>query len=318
MCLPYSSTIRARAYACTIDRPCNARKNTAGRAPCSATALLEQMDDDRLVVSSHHSRVCLVELNRPTALNAWVDDSFHHMRECLEAAAADASIAVVVITGRGRAFSAGADMKEMGTNVESGGGEGDEIRASSEPIPADPADSAFGRCLRAVTDFPKPLVAAVNGVGVGWGMTILGHCDFVFMSNSARLRTPFTQLGLTAEAASSITFAMKMGWQNAAHVLMSSEWFSAEEAKELGLVFKVTEPEALLEETMAYAERLAAQPIDSLVATKRLMLGGGRTEAVMSAHHREMAAFSRLMGSPANREAVRAFAEKRAPDFSKL
>ena len=224
--------------------------------------------EERLVVSSKLGRVCLVEFNRPDALNAWVDDSFHHMRECLEEAAEDPTVAVVVVTGRGRAFSAGADMKQMGSSVE-GAAEGDSnIPASDEPIPADPADSAFGRCLQQVTSFPKPLIAAVNGVGVGWGMTILGHCDFVFMSSAARLRTPFVQLGLTAEAGSSITFAMKMGWQNAAHVLMSAEWFSADEARELGLVFKVTEPDTLIEETMAYAESLAAQPIDSLVATK--------------------------------------------------
>ena len=152
------------------------------------------------------------------------------MRECLEAAAADPDTAVVVVTGRGRAFSAGADMKAMGSNVQSSDG-GGEIRSGDAPIPADPADSAFGRCLRIVTDFPKPIIAAVNGVGVGWGMTILGHCDFVYMSSSARLRTPFTQLGLTAEAGSSVTFAMKMGWQNAAHVLMSSDWFSADEVR---------------------------------------------------------------------------------------
>ena len=104
------------------------------------------------------------------------------------------------------------------------------------PVYEDPTwDAPFGRCLKAVTTFTKPLLAAVNGVGVGWGMTIIGHCDFTFMSNTARLRTPFAELGLTAEAGSSVTFQRKMGWHNAAHVLMSSKWFGAQECKDMNL-----------------------------------------------------------------------------------
>ena len=174
-----------------------------------------------------------------------------------------------------------------------------------------------------MASFPKPLIAAVNGLGVGWGMTILAHCDFVLMSTTAKLKTPFVQLGLTAEAGSSVTFAERFGWQKAAYILMSSDWIDAEESLRIGLALRVVAPDRLLPETLDFARKLAAGPIESLVATKRLMLAGGRAEQVMAAHQREMAAYSRgaapLMGGPANREAVRAaFAEKRPPDFSRL
>merc|ERR1711879_246617 len=109
-----------------------------------------------------------------------------------------------------------------------------------------------------------------------------------------------------------------MGWQNAAHVLMTSDWFGAEELKEMGYVFLMTAPGACLSDALDYASKLSAQPLASLVATKRLMVEG-RLEERMAAHRREGKAFtSGLLGGPANREALKAFAEKRAPDFSKL
>merc|ERR550514_354986 len=110
-------------------------------------------------------------------------------------------------------------------------------------FPGTPGEKPFGKCVRAISSFPKPVIAAVNGVGIGWGITILGHCDFLFMAKDARLRAPFTQLGLVGEGASTVTFAMKMGWQNAAHVLMSSRFISADDAKSLGLAFQVCEKE---------------------------------------------------------------------------
>lgn len=262
----------------------------------------------RAALTSRRGRTLLLEFNRPEVLNAWNDRLFHETREALEEAAANDGVSTVVLTGRGRAFSVGADMAKLETWHEG---------------PAeDPEDSAFGRCLRVITSFPKPLIAAVNGEGVGWGMTMLPHCDVVFMSSAARVRTPFTRLGLTAEAGSSITFPARLGWQNAAHVLLSSRWVSAAECKEMGLAFKVTEPEALLPHALDYAAELNSQPLVSLLATKRLLLAGGRAEAVMAAHRREMAAFhdgdERLLGGPANIEALRAFRERREPHFSKL
>ena len=177
----------------------------------------------KTVITSREGRVMVCAFNRPKQLNAWNDDLFNHVREAFEEAENDDSVSVLIITGNGRAFSAGADMVET-------------LDRKDGPVYEDPTwDAPFGRCLKAVTTFTKPLLAAVNGVGVGWGMTIIGHCDFTFMSNTARLRTPFAELGLTAEAGSSVTFQRKMGWHNAAHVLMSSKWFGAQECKDMNL-----------------------------------------------------------------------------------
>ena len=107
-------------------------------------------------------------------------------------------------------------------------------------------------------------------------MTMLSHCDLVLMSSTAKLRTPFPQLGLAPEAGSSGLFPMRMGWQNSAYTLLSGNWISAEDALQAGYVWKVCPPEELIDQAMAVATEIAANPIPSLIATKELMLGGGR------------------------------------------
>ncbi len=117
--------------------------------------------------------------------------------------------------------------------------------------------------IDALVDFPKPLVCAVNGVGLGIGTTILGFADLAFMSTTARLKCPFTSLGVAPEAASSYLLPQLLGRQNATWVLLSAEWIGAEEAKEMGLVWRVCEPDDLLPEARRHAELLAARPISS-------------------------------------------------------
>lgn len=229
------------------------------------------------------------------------NDVFVAIRDGLQAAADDDGVAVVVITGSGRAFCAGQDLTEMLATKEDR-----------------PVEHQFPSMLERLTTFPKPLIAAVNGLGVGIGMTFLAHCDLVLMARDAKLRTPFPQLGLAPEAGSSWTFASVMGWQNAAHVLLTGRWFDAEECREKGLVWQVCEPAELIPETMAVANEIAANPIPSLIATKQLMLDAGRAEQALAAHRRELGAYATLMGGPANREAVAAFAEKRDPDFTPI
>ena len=158
----------------------------------------------------------------------------------------------------------------------------------------------------------------MNGVGVGIGMTMLGHCDLVLMSSTARLRTPFPQLGLAPEAGSSGLFPMRMGWQNAAYALLSGKWLSAQEAHDAGYAWKICAPDQLLEQAMAVATDIAANPIPSLIATKDLMLASGRLDLAKESHAREVEAYKDLVGAPANREAIAAFFERREPNFSKV
>ena len=265
-----------------------------------------------------HDRVRLLTLDRPEALNAFNAALYDAGRDALLAAAADDDVAVVVITGEGRAFSAGQDLLEMAelASKHGQGGEG----------PADGADaddeaggdvSGFSGFLDALQSFPKPLVAAVNGLGLGIGFTMLAHCDLVFIAEGARLKTPFTSLGVAPEAASSYLFPMRMGWQRAAKILFTSDWISAEEAVEVGIALQVCAPDALLPEALELAGRIARMPISSLVTTKRVMLDA-QLPHIRDARSREEAAFVTVMGGPANLEALTAFAEKREPDFASV
>jgi enoyl-CoA hydratase/carnithine racemase len=259
-----------------------------------------------------HGRVRLLTFDRPDALNAFNDGLYRAAGDALDAAASDAAVAVVVLTGAGRAFSAGQDLFEMAhlgrSLVDAKAPDGDAAR----DLP--PAFPAF---VDTLSTFPKPLIAAVNGVGVGIGFTMLAHCDLVLIARGARLRTPFTALGVAPEAASSYLFPVRMGWQRAAWVLLSSQWVDAETAVELGIAWRVCDPASLIEETLDAAATLAAMPIVSLVATKRAMLDA-QIPAVQRARALENAAFADLLGGPANREALQAFAERREPDFTGL
>lgn len=259
------------------------------------------MNETKPVYCEQDARVTIITLNRPDALNAMNNAVFAAVADALLAAESAPDTAVAVITGAGRAFCAGQDLTEMQALLD---GQGDVHE--------------FPRMLETLTNFNKPLLAAVNGLGVGIGMTLLAHCDLVFMADDAKLRTPFPQLGLAPEAGSSVTFAERMGWQNAAYTLLSGRWFSAAQCRDMGLVWRLAPAPELMAQTLAVAHELAANPIPSLVATKRLMLDGGRATQALAAHAREMQAYEAMLGAPANAEAVRAFREKRAPDFSGL
>ena len=249
------------------------------------------------------NRVRTITLDRPEALNAFNEALYDATADALLEAAADPGVAVVLLTGNGRGFSAGTDLLEM------------HERATNPDFVA--GKHGFLGLLDALVEFPKPLVCAVNGVGLGIGMTILGYADLAFMSTAAKLKCPFTSLGVAPEAASSYLFPQLLGRQQAAWVLLSAEWVSAQEALDMGLVWRVCEPDDLMPEARRHAELLAARPISSLIAVKRTMTAPLRDE-IRAARDRENAAFAELMGGPANLEALTAFAEGRAPDFTQL
>lgn len=255
-----------------------------------------------LLLSEDRDRVRTLTLNRPDQLNAFSQALYVALAEALREADEDPEVAVVLLTGAGRAFSAGTDLVEM-KKTASGADDG--------------ASHGFIGLVDALAAFSKPLVVAVNGLGLGIGVTLLGFADLVLASTEARFKTPFTTLGVAPEAASSFLFPRLIGRQNAAWMLMSGEWFSAEEARETGLVWRVTEPDALLATAWDHAATLAARPISSLVAVKETMTASLRP-GIEAARELENAKFAELLGGPANIEALVAFAEGRTPDFTKL
>lgn len=249
-------------------------------------------------------RVRTIRLNRPEAKNAMNEALWDATTEAFLAAADDPAIAVVVLTGSEDSFCAGQDVIEMALQA---GGSPDFVRG----------EHGFTGLCDTLASFPKPFIAAVNGLGVGFGATVLGLADLAFMSSDARIRCPFTSLGVAPELASSFTFPTLMGRQNATWALLSSEWLSADQCQQMGLVFAVTDPDDLMATTLDHARVLASKPISSLVASKRVIVEAWQAD-IAAARNRENDAFKVLMGAPANMEAMRAFAEKREPDFAAI
>jgi len=228
--------------------------------------------------STDHDGVRVLTLDRPHALNAFDSPLYRAAGAALDAARGDDGVKVVVITGAGRAFSAGQDLDEMAR------------LAAGEAV-----DSGFPVLLDALQAFDKPLIAAVNGAAVGIGFTMLPHCDLVLASETARFRTPFAEMGVPPEAASSLLFPARMGWQRAAEVLFTSPWLGAAEAVECGIALRVVPADELLPEALALAATIAAAPLVALRAIKATMLAG-RADAVAAARAREEAAFARVLG----------------------
>jgi len=245
-------------------------------------------------------RIRIITLERHDALNAFNEALYDAVTDSLIDARNDPGIAVVVLTGSGRAFSAGTDLLEM---------------AGMAAGTTSPGRHGFTGMIDELITFPKPFICAVNGLGLGIGATILGLADLAFMSSDARLKCPFSSLAVAPEAASSATFPALLGRQSATWALMSSEWMSAEECLRTGLVWKVTAPEELMDTTLAHARVLASKPISSLMEIKATIVEP-TIAAIRAARERENAAFAVLMGAPANIEALTAFAEKREPDFA--
>jgi enoyl-CoA hydratase/carnithine racemase len=252
------------------------------------------------------ARVRVLTLNRPEALNAFNDELYHRCGDALEEAASRNDIACIVITGTGRAFSAGQDLGEMG-----------RLGPNAQASDFGNQGPGFPRFLDTLAAYPKPTIAAVNGIGVGIGMTMLLHTDLALISETARLRAPFVPLGVVPEAAGSLLMPVVMGNQRAAEKLYTGEWISAHEAVECGLALRTVAPDELMPATLDLAHRIAKMPVASLVATKQLVVTS-RIDAIRAARAREDQAFRAMIGQPANMEAITAFLEKRDPDFSQL
>jgi enoyl-CoA hydratase/carnithine racemase len=242
--------------------------------------------------------VMTITFNRLDKKNSITSTMYAAMADAVAQAAADPAVRVVLFQGHESIFSAGNDI-------------GDFLNQ-----PPTTQESPVFRFLRGIATFEKPLLAAVAGPAVGIGTTLLFHCDLVYAGDNAAFSMPFVNLGLCPEAASSLLAPRMFGYHRAAEALLMGEPFFAEAAQEVGLVNRVVPPTEVNGYALAQARKLAAKPLSSLIATKRLMKGD--TQAVLQKMDEEGQSFGRMLREPAAKEAFGAFMEKRKPDFSKL
>jgi enoyl-CoA hydratase/carnithine racemase len=251
------------------------------------------------VLFSRDGAIQRITINRPEKKNALTADMYAAIAEALRAADAEAGVRAVLIHGAGDAFTAGNDLQDFLANAPRY------------------ADAPVFRFLNAVSHAEKPLVAAVSGVAVGVGTTMLLHCDLIYAEEGAKLALPFVNLGLCPEAASSFLLPAIVGYPRAAELLLLGEPFDARKAWELGLVTEVVPVGQALARADAAARKLAEKPAASVRITKRLMKRAlmPTIEATLA---EEIRHFGERLGSPEAKEAFAAFLEKRKPDFSKV
>ena len=241
--------------------------------------------------------VTTLTLNRADKKNSLTRAMYAALADALEQAQANDAVRAVLLQGDMAVFSAGNDIADF----------------LAHP-PTDQSSPVY-RFLRTLAAFPKPLVAAVCGPAVGIGTTMLLHCDLVYAGDNAAFSLPFVNLGLCPEAASSLLVPRLLGYHRAAEALLLGEPFMAEAALEVGLVNRVVPPTECNAIAQAQARKLAAKPLASLLATKRLMKQG-LVEPVLQRLGEEGKIFADLLQQPAAKEAMSAFMEKRKPNFS--
>lgn len=240
-----------------------------------------------------------IEIDHPDKKNALTSDMYATMADALARADADPAARVVLISGAGGNFTAGNDLSDF----------------LAEPPSSE--DAPVFRFLDALANLQKPFVAAVEGVAVGVGTTLLLHCDLVYAGAGARFVLPFAKLGLTPEAASSLLLPLRAGHARAAELLMFGEPFSAQLALELGIVNGILPDGQVIEHAFERCRKLTEQPAASLRLTKQL-LKRGQQALVRETMSHESEKFRQRLQSPEAKEAFAAFLEKRKPDFSRF
>jgi enoyl-CoA hydratase/carnithine racemase len=252
--------------------------------------------------------VAIVTLNRPDRLNAWGGGLAAEFYRCMDRAEEDPSVRVIVLTGSGKAFCAGADMGDGGTIGGASVGDGD----------TDVTALVGERHPHFVTGLRKPIVAAINGACAGIGLTQALMCDVRFAAAGAKFTTAFARRGLIAEYGISWILPRVVGHGVALDLLLSGRTFRAEEAAELGLVKEVVAPEDLLDRAVAYAEDLAANCAPSAVAVIKRQVYDDALRDLVDVSSDAEKLMHESMGRPDFIEGITAFFEKRSPNFPPL
>lgn len=254
-------------------------------------------DTQELVLVELQDRILRITMNRPEKKNALSQAMYTTMTEALHRADQDDAVRVVLLTGVGNCFTSGNDVLDF--------------------MNAPPVDesSPVAHFLKAITHLHKPMVAAVNGIAVGIGTTVLLHCDLAYATASAVFQMPFVNLGLCPEAGSSYLLPQYLGHRKASELLLLGEKFDAQTALACGLVNAVVPDGELNAVAMERAHKLAAQPPASVRISKALIKQGSH-EAVQHAMAEEGRHFAERLVSMEAAEAFTAFVERRKPDFS--
>jgi 2-(1,2-epoxy-1,2-dihydrophenyl)acetyl-CoA isomerase len=246
--------------------------------------------------------VATITLNRPEAMNSLVTEAKVALREAVGRTAADPAVRAVILTGTGRAFCAGQDLREHGDNLTAGRGLDGTVRDHFNPI------------VRALVTMPKPVVAAVNGVAAGAGASLAFACDLIVAAEKASFLMAFTKVGLAPDSGVSWTLPRLVGRAKAAELLLLAEPVRAEQALELGLVNQVVPDDQLDSVARALAGRLAAGPTVAYGAVKAA-LDYAATHDLASALDREAELQETCAATRDHRAATTAFLNKRQPVF---
>jgi len=247
--------------------------------------------------------VATVEIARPEKKNALTLEMYQAMADALNAAREDDAVRAVLLAGQPGIFTSGNDIEDF---VQRRPGDG-----------SDAMDSPVMRFMRALLECDKPVVAAGTGAAIGIGATLLLHCDFVYVSDEARLAMPFVSLGLVPEFASSLLVPQLMGARRAAERLLLGDPFTPEQAVECGIANAVLPAAEVLRHARRIAERFNTLPPGAVREAKRLMCAGQR-ERIVATIRAEGERFAARLRSPEAIEAFSAFFQKRAPDFGKF
>ena len=245
------------------------------------------------------NRIAFVELARLDKKNALTGEMYGQLADAISAADKDPQVRAVLLHGAPDCFCAGNDV-------------GDFLK---RPPLVEGSPSA--RFFVAMQELRKPIVGAVGGPAVGIGTTMLLHCDLVYAATNARFQLPFVPLGITPEFGSTYILPLLAGYQRAAELLLLGQPFTAEKAKEVGIVSDVIAPEALMTKAIDACKAIAALPPDSIRLTKQLMKKR-HAQIVRETIAEEVKVFSERLGSAEAKEAMSAFLEKRKPDFSRF
>lgn len=241
--------------------------------------------------------ICTLRINRPEKKNALNLAMYQGLADGIREAESDESVRVILISGGAGCFTSGNDLADF----------------LSDP-PTGP-ESAVMQFLSAISTARKPVVAAVAGLAVGIGVTMLLHCDLVYAGNGATFQMPFVNLGLCPEAGSTLLLPRIMGHQKAAELLLLGEVFSAAKACSLGIVTEVCPDDEVLATARNKALQLAAQPAAAVRLAKHLLKRDGAIQ-LRETMAEEVKQFTERLRSPEAAEALQAFMEHRKPDFS--